>query len=211
MQHHLDPHLPTPFEMLGACHERVEGMLALLQRLRERMRAQGADAQVRQAAADVMRYFDLAAREHHRDEELHVFPPLLAQGDGAVVATIVRLQIDHLNMEWRWLAAHDVLAAIATGGLQWLTPNHDGALDAFVRLYDKHIETEEQIVFPAAAALVTGQPLQAMGREMMARRGARPNTVPPPARDASPAAQAASLPAKAAPTPRAAPGRVRRS
>ena len=191
MEHGLDLPLPTPFEMLGACHERVQGMLALLERLRERMRAQGADGQVRQAAADVMRYFDLAAREHHRDEELHVFPPLLAQGDAAVVATIVRLQIDHLNMEWRWLAAHDVLAAIAEGIVQSLTPVHDAALDAFVRLYDKHIEIEEQIVFPAAAALVTGAPLRTMGREMMTRRGAPSAT--------------------AAPTPRAAPGRVRRS
>ncbi len=83
-----------PFEMLEACHERVQRMLALLGRLREHLASHGADEQARQAARDVMRYFDQAAPEHHRDEELHVFPPLLAQNDPKVAAVVVRLQQD---------------------------------------------------------------------------------------------------------------------
>ena len=67
-----------PFEMLVACHERVHRMLALLGRLREHLHGHGPDTQAQQAARDVMRYFDQAAPLHHQDEELHVFPPLLA-------------------------------------------------------------------------------------------------------------------------------------
>ena len=54
-----------PFEMLSACHERVERTLALFERLVVHVRAQGHDAASRSAAADVLRYFDLAAPHHH--------------------------------------------------------------------------------------------------------------------------------------------------
>ena len=67
-----------PFGMLAACHERMQRMLALLARLRTHVASHGPDAQAQQAARDVMRYFDQAAPQHHRDEELHVFPPLLS-------------------------------------------------------------------------------------------------------------------------------------
>ncbi|RZI95944.1 MAG: hemerythrin domain-containing protein, partial [Rubrivivax sp.] len=79
----------APFEMLGACHERVERMLALLARLQQHVLARGWDESVASAARDVMRYFDLAAPLHHEDEERHVFPPLLA-GDDAVLRRVVQ-------------------------------------------------------------------------------------------------------------------------
>src|SRR6266545_5021972 len=97
-----------PFEMLTACHERVDRMLKLLQRLREHMASNGADADARKAAQDVMRYFDQAAPQHHRDEELHVFPPLMAEGDPETTALVSRLQQDHLQMESRWAKAREV-------------------------------------------------------------------------------------------------------
>ncbi|MEN9486198.1 MAG: hypothetical protein RJB37_4078, partial [Pseudomonadota bacterium] len=50
-----------PFEMLQACHERVERSLALLQRLVAHVRDHGHDTASRSAARDVLRYFDLAA------------------------------------------------------------------------------------------------------------------------------------------------------
>ena len=68
----------APFEMLEACHERVQRMLDLLTRLRNHVAKNGCDVQANDAAVDVMRYFDLAAPLHHQDEELHVFPAVLA-------------------------------------------------------------------------------------------------------------------------------------
>lgn len=65
-----------PFEMFEACHERVRRSLALLERLIVHVGAHGHDAQSRSAAADVLRYFDLAAPLHHEDEERHVFASL---------------------------------------------------------------------------------------------------------------------------------------
>jgi hemerythrin-like domain-containing protein len=162
-----------PFEMLQACHERVHRMLGLLTRLRGYLPGHGADEQARQAARDVMRYFDQAAPEHHRDEELHVFPALLAQGDPDTVSVVRRLQSDHLQMESRWSEARKVLAAIASGELGSLGAEQESALEAFSSLHAAHIDAEEQIAYPAAAVLLKGTPLDAMSRDMMARRGLR--------------------------------------
>ena len=160
-----------PFEMLEACHQRVHRMLTLLGRLRAHMRDHGADVQAQQAARDVMRYFDLAAPQHHRDEELHVFPRLLAQGDPEVTKVVQRLQQDHLAMELRWAAARLVLSRIASGDLQQLASADDAALDEFAGLYGGHLAAEEQIAYPKAKALMDAGDLEQAGQEMARRRG----------------------------------------
>jgi hemerythrin-like domain-containing protein len=160
-----------PFEMLEACHERVHRMLALLARLQDHVAKHGADQQARDAARDVMRYFDLAAPEHHRDEELHVFPPLLAQGDPSTVEVVLQLQRDHLQMDSRWAAAREVLSAIEAGDRAALSHQDQSILKAFASLYAGHIEAEEHIAYPAASKLLAGGALAAMSRDMMRRRG----------------------------------------
>jgi hemerythrin-like domain-containing protein len=162
-----------PFEMLQACHERVHRMLKLLERLRAHVREHGADLQAQQAARDVMRYFDLAAPHHHQDEELHVFPPLLAQGDARVVEVVKRLQADHVQMERRWAAAREVLARVAEGQVQQLSAEDDAALDAFAGIYGEHIVAEEEIAYPAAQAVMDGDTIAKAGEEMMRRRGVK--------------------------------------
>lgn len=161
-----------PFEMLAACHERVQRMLALLARIREHLPGHGADENARQAARDVMRYFDLAAPHHHQDEELHVFPTLLAAGDPATVDLVRRLQRDHEQMSSSWGEARTVLEAIASGERSALSTADDAALDRFAGLYDEHIQAEEGLAYPAAAQLLDEAALAAMGDEMMRRRGA---------------------------------------
>jgi hemerythrin-like domain-containing protein len=162
-----------PFEMLQACHERVHRMLTLLGRIRAHVREHGADVQAQQAARDVMRYFDLAAPHHHQDEELHVFPPLLAKGDERVVAVVKRLQADHVQMEQRWAAARAVLVRIAEGQVQQLSAQDDAALDAFAGIYGDHIVAEEGIAYPAAQAAMDTDTIAKAGEEMMRRRGVK--------------------------------------
>lgn len=160
-----------PFEMLEACHERVHRMLGLLARLRAHVLRHGVDVQARQAARDVMRYFDIAAPQHHRDEELHVFPRLLREADPAVVAVVRRLQQDHGQMELRWAAARVVLLRVADGQVQRLAPEDEAALDAFAGLYGDHIAAEEGIAYPRARALMDERDIAEAGQEMMRRRG----------------------------------------
>ena len=170
----------SPFSMLEACHERVARSLALLQRLRTHLQAQGVDDDARQAARDILRYFDIAAPAHHQDEELHVFPVLLARGPQAVHAAVQRLHQDHLRMHAAWQQARAVLQTLADGsgavpdahGGAVLTAGQEAVLDGFAGLYADHIRLEEDEVYPQARALLDGAAMAAMGHEMMRRRGA---------------------------------------
>lgn len=167
----------APFEMLGACHERVERMLGLLAKLRQHVLVRGWDESVASAARDVMRYFDQAAPLHHEDEERHVFPPLLA-GDDAVMRQIVQgLQQDHRDMETAWAVARGVLASVAqapSAGWTHFSPQEEATLAGFARLYDRHLREEDGLIYPAARAGLSPEALQVMSADMMRRRGLEP-------------------------------------
>ena len=164
--------LDQPFEMLHACHERIERTLALLGRLEAHVATNGADEQARQAARDVLRYFDLAAPQHHLDEERHVLPALRASGDPALAALAGRLEADHRAMESAWAVARQVLEQVAGGALTRLDAAQQQALHSFTQLYAAHIAAEEGTAFPSAEARLDPAAVQAMSADMRARRGA---------------------------------------
>jgi hypothetical protein len=74
-------------------------------------------------------------------------------------------------MESQWQGVRSVLAAVADGSRARLSPADEVQLDAFAGLYAGHIEAEEQFAYPAARPLLAGPPMEAMTRDMMARRG----------------------------------------
>lgn len=162
-----------PFEMLDACHERVERMLRLLGKLREHVMTHGADAQARDAARDVMRYFDQAGPHHHEDEERHVFPALLAQREPVVVAVVIRLKQDHREMAVMWAQVRAALTALVGAGEGWagFSAEEEQLFDAYDALYRRHLLDENGVVYPAARSVIRGDALQAMSADMMARRG----------------------------------------
>ena len=162
----------APFEMLAACHERFERMLTLLERLAAHVADQGADTQAREAAADVMRYFDLAAPQHHEDEERHVLPLLRAHGHAALAE---RLHAEHAAMVEGWAALRPALDALREGNAAAaLTPAAQQAWREFAALYRSHAQAEERMAFPTVQALLDATAQRAMGQEMAQRRGARP-------------------------------------
>lgn len=168
-----------PFEMLAACHERVVRTLDLLQRLQAHVAENGVDDSARQAARDVLRYFDVAAPLHHADEELHVFPPLLQPGvDAATQAVVRQLQQDHRDMAACWAQAREPLQALADGELLIISIADRALWERFAALYAQHLIHEDQRVYPAAQALLADATQQAMGQEMAARRGAPPTPWP---------------------------------
>lgn len=157
-----------PFEMLAACHDRVHRMLLLLRRLGEHLQCRGADAHAADAARTVMRYFDVAGPAHHMDEERHVLPWLAAHGRAALAE---RLCADHGRMAADWAAVRAALAEVAAG--HWESSTAAVTLagwDAFARHYEEHIDVEETQAYPAVAAALDATALEAIGREMAARR-----------------------------------------
>ncbi len=158
-----------PFEMLDACHERVLRMLMLLERLALHLPAHGADEQARQAARDVMRYFDLAAPHHHEDEERHVLPLLRTQGRSDLADRVLS---EHRVMHAAWAGVRKSLQQIADA--RWAAADRDAPdWRDFCSLYRAHIDIEEREVYPLARAATDVPGLQAMAVEMAHRRGVR--------------------------------------
>ena len=156
-----------PFEMLDACHQRVERMLALLERLEAHLPVNGADEQARQAARDVMRYFDLAAPHHHEDEERHVLPLLRAQGRADLAERVLD---EHRVMHAAWESLRTALQQIADASWASADSAAPGGRD-FCALYRAHIAVEERDVYPLARAAIDAPGLKAMAEEMARRRG----------------------------------------
>lgn len=162
-----------PFEMLEACHARVNRSLDLLRRLMAHIEANGHDPSSRSAAADVLRYFDIAAPLHHEDEEMHVFPALAGSTDAQLRTAIATLQGDHERMAALW-------AELRVALLQWRDAAAPPVIDDatrklasdFIGSYAAHIATEEGLVYPAARACFDAAGLARIGAEMQARRHA---------------------------------------
>jgi hemerythrin-like domain-containing protein len=165
-----------PFEMLSACHERVARTLALLARLEQHLRERGAaDAAAREAARDVLRYFDIAAPAHHEDEERHVLPLLRAGGEAAHAELAERLAQDHERMREAWAGLRPALAALAESG-SWPADAAAAQFErwsGFAALYDAHARAEDEVAFPFAATRLDATQQVAMGKEMAERRGVK--------------------------------------
>lgn len=162
-----------PFEMLLACHARVNRTLDLLRRLITYIDANGHDAQSRSAATDVLRYFDIAAPQHHEDEELHVFPALAGCADPQVKAAVDTLRADHVRMSAHW---GRLRLALVTWRDDVAAPPIEVAVrqaaQDFIGLYASHIAIEEDQVYPAARACFDAAGLARIGAEMQGRRTA---------------------------------------
>jgi hemerythrin-like domain-containing protein len=152
-----------PYEMLGACHDRVERSLALLLRLAAHLQTQGADSQARDAARDVLRYFDIAAPHHHEDEERHVVPRLRALGEAALAELLLQ---EHRDMQAAYQRLRPGLLALRDAAE--LPDTADWP--AFATLYRAHIELEETRIYPATRDGLSATQLAAMGEEMAGRR-----------------------------------------
>ena len=163
----------APLDLLDACHQRVRRSLALLHRLSAHVAAHGADEDAARAATDVLRYFDIAAPLHHEDEERHVFPLFEHGGDEpGLAAACAALRDEHLQIATLWQQRlRPLLDAVRlrTAGLDADALKHAAA--DFAAVHARHLEHEDRLVFPAAAARLDVAAQQAMGLEMAARRG----------------------------------------
>ncbi|MCA6215892.1 hemerythrin domain-containing protein [Ideonella sp. B7] len=163
----------TPLAMLAECHRRVEDQCATLQRLVPHLAAHGVDRAAAEAAAAVLRYFDLAGPKHHADEEEDLFPALfesVAGSDAVCLRELTEaLKAQHREFEWRWAALRGPLAEIAAGRA---APLDAPAVAAFGTLYAEHIAREEGELLPLAQRLLADTVQADIGRAMRQRRGA---------------------------------------
>jgi iron-sulfur cluster repair protein YtfE (RIC family) len=161
------------FEVLDSCHRQMLATLETLATLVAHLDAHGADDAARAMAGEVLEFFSTIARQHHEDEERHVFPKALASADPQVVQAALRLQQDHnwIEEDWMELSAH--LGALAAGQSWWDPALLREGSEVFIALLHDHVALEEACIYPEARARMQLAERQTMGREMAARRRAQ--------------------------------------
>lgn len=158
---------------LDQSHRDIEAMLQRLQALAEAMRDDGLTAAVRAETAAVRAWLDTNARQHHLDEERHIFPPLLASHQQELAHTARQLVQDHGWIEENWLEIEPSLSA-AEGGNSWFDMDVlQQQITLFLELYHDHMVLEESVAYPAASPLISGVDAQQMRQEMVQRRQQR--------------------------------------
>lgn len=162
------PTFDQPLEMLRACHGRILAQCGTLAKLLQHLPAHGCDGQAQQAAQAVLRYFNSAGQYHHDDEEMDLFPQLLASSDTVAHDLVMRLIGQHHDMESAWLQLHPMLQAVAEGKSAAL---EEKAVAHFSLLYERHITLENAQLLPLAAQLLSSEQLSALGKKMAGRRG----------------------------------------
>lgn len=146
------PALP-PLEALDRTHQEMLVLLAQLEALPDQLEREGESTAVCHSAQRINAFFAEVARRHHQDEEVVVFPALLASGDETLVHQVHRLQQDHGWLEEDWLELAPQLGALAAGygGVDPALLRH--GVEVFATLYREHIALEESMIYPAARRL----------------------------------------------------------
>lgn len=161
-----------PIDILDGCHERILRNCGAIERIAAHVAVHGADGEAQKAAAAVVRYFETAGADHHRDEEEDLFPALqhyAPSGElNAVFDLLFRLKSDHKRLDALWTSMRERLEAVAAGREGGLTA--EGAA-AFKSAYQGHIALEEASLLPLARRVLDERLLRALGSRMARRRG----------------------------------------
>lgn len=165
-----------PIGLLTDCHRRIELFLAVLAHVSAQARGGPLSREEREAVETALRYFREDAPKHTADEEETLFPRLRsierpdlravlekadALEDQHKEAKRAHAEIEKLGR--KWLAAGSLALADSTRFSERVAELGD--------LYRGHIAVEEQEVFLMAVAVLPRSELEAMGREIAARRG----------------------------------------
>lgn len=160
------PSFDDPLGMLLACHGRMRRQLGTLTRLSRHLPQHGVDADARNAAMAVVRYFDRAAPDHHADEDLSLMPRVVARiPEMAPLAAVLRTT--HERLELRWRKVRPLLSSIAVGRNQALPLR---LVDDLCSDYESHLAQEESQVLPRAQGVLDVAVLAEIGREFAQRR-----------------------------------------
>lgn len=159
---------PTAYErtaeLLAVCHRDIGRHLEALERAGDR--ADGDLEPLRKALA----FFDLMLAVHQPDEEIDVFPALLAAAvrpdeRSRAYELVARLMVEHRELSALWLALRPALARLADG-LDAVLPGE--ARVRFAALYRLHLGREEREL-ERLLRLVPSDRLERIARSIAAR------------------------------------------
>jgi hemerythrin-like domain-containing protein len=166
-----------PTGMLSDCHRRVEMFMGALLSVAD-VCHQPLNDETRRALDLALRYFREAAPKHTADEEESLFPRLRQIANPELQIALSHL--DALENDHRWAEPlHEIVDLIGNEYLAKgeLTPakarDFRDAVSQLAAMYRRHIDVEDQQVFPVAAKVVSAELKAEIAKEMAARRAVR--------------------------------------
>jgi hemerythrin-like domain-containing protein len=163
----------NPLGMLMACHRRLEAKLTTLKRVIEvyQQRDEERYDQAAGAIGMVIRHLHGPGRLHHEDEEISLFPRMIAR-DPAVEKRLARLEFEHEKLEVQWSALLPLLVRLSEGHelLDTELTTLAQGVAVLTEGYLTHIHEEDEQIYAEAKRLLSEEELALLGTEMAARR-----------------------------------------
>lgn len=163
----------TPFELLESCHEKIIHFSSILLKLCTALKQQGWSEELVATAHNITHYFNIASPEHHFDEELHLFPAIIAlnaksedQQSRDLILLINRMIKEHVESDALWEKINHLLNNKSEDFKQLETLSIE-----FEKTMCEHAAIENSIIFPFAKAHISAAEFKKMGIEIAARRG----------------------------------------
>jgi hemerythrin-like domain-containing protein len=171
------PDFDQPIAVLKHCHDRIRKQISTLQNMIRHTPKNGDMLDMQQAAHAVLRYFNIAAPNHHADEEHDLLPMLqgTAAGDDAILLNQLLPEItqEHQHMDAAWTVLNLQLQKLASGTSNELS---ESDVSRFAEMYMAHMEKEEAHIAPMAKRLFSAEQMHKLGNAMRARRGIAAST-----------------------------------
>jgi hemerythrin-like domain-containing protein len=161
------PDFSDPLGLLRACHERVLQHCETLLKLADHIAAQGVDQEAREAAARIYKYFSVAGKHHHQDEEQDIFPRL-ARVSLKLADRVHQLKQQHQSIDALWQQLAPLLSRPAS-------IEEHAAFKALAQqlaeAYREHIRKENEELLDVAQHIFGRDELNQIGEKMAERRG----------------------------------------
>jgi len=164
-----------PLELLSSCHEKILHFSSTLLKLSTALKQEGWNDNFVATAEQIQRYFNVAAPEHHHDEELHLFPAIISldpefkKPETLELVTAINLMIkEHVESDALWESLNSML--------EERTENFD-ELEKLAIQFEadmrEHAEIENETIFPFAEEHISEKEFEKMGAEIAKRRGVK--------------------------------------
>ncbi len=167
------PTFERPLSLLRSCHDKIIHFSSSLYKLSQALASKGWTEQLQTSAEQIRHYFNIAGPEHHKDEEEHLFPAIIAldpeatqTGSLELISLINTMIKEHVESDALW-AQLDVMLAERTTDYTTL----EQLARQFAETMRQHAELENKQIFPFAEQHISTAQFKEMGQEIARRRG----------------------------------------
>jgi len=162
-----------PLELLLSCHKKILHYSSALNKIVTALQSEGWQDNYATSVEQVRHYFNVAVPEHHLDEEVHLFPTIIAldpelkKSDSLEIVTLINNMIkEHVESDALWEKLDSLLAERS---------QDFSTLEKLARQFEadmhEHARIENEMIFPYAKKHISNSDFKKMGQEIARRRG----------------------------------------